>query len=304
MVPCHHVVMRSRPASPLVSLGASLVMVASLAACDGQDPGGGEERTAESTAATSTPTVPPTPSEELGLAEGWGPAPAELDRAARIVGRMRLPDLAGQVIVARLAGNGRPGADGPRPAPRRGPRLQRQRGLGASRSAAVNRALSGPGRAGRTWPVLLGVDQEGGGSSGRGEHRRPGFPTFMSTGAAGDPDLTRRRTPPGAASCAGSASPSTSPRTPTSRRPVDPAIGARGPARRRTRSSPSTSSRPCTGFTHGRRRAGRQALPGPRFGDQPTATSGSRCSAGRGRSWTASTWCRSARGIDGRRSRR
>jgi hypothetical protein len=67
--PCHHGVMRSRPASPLVSLGASLVMVASLAACDGQDPGGDEERTAESTAATSTPTVPPTPSEELGLAE-------------------------------------------------------------------------------------------------------------------------------------------------------------------------------------------------------------------------------------------
>ena len=100
--------MRSRPASHLASLGAFLAMVASLAACDGQDPGRDDERSAESAAATSTPTVPPTPSEALGLAEGWGPARDELDRAARIVGRMALPDLAGQVIVADWQGTRAP----------------------------------------------------------------------------------------------------------------------------------------------------------------------------------------------------
>src|SRR5689334_21264512 len=100
--------MRPRSVSSLVGLGASLVLVASLAACDGQDPGGDHERSAENAPATSTPTVPPTPSEALGLAEGWGPTRDELDRAARIVDRMELPDLAGQVIVADWQGTAAP----------------------------------------------------------------------------------------------------------------------------------------------------------------------------------------------------
>ena len=229
MVPCHHVVMRSRPASPLVSLGASLVMVASLAACDGQDPGGGEERTAESTAATSTPTVPPTPSEELGLAEGWGPAPAELDRAARIVGRMRLPDLAGQVIVADWQGTAAP------------VRMVRDLHLGgviafsanvasAEQVRAVNRTLTRQVR--RTWPLFLGVDQEGGVVERlRGAATR--FPTFMSTGAAGDATLTQEAYAAGAAELRGLGfTVDFAPDADVTSGPGDPTIGSRSASSR------------------------------------------------------------------------
>jgi beta-N-acetylhexosaminidase len=187
--------MRSRPASHLVSLGASLVLVASLAACDGQDPAGDEEKSAETAAATSTPTVPPTPSEELGLAEGWGPTQAELDRAARIVGRMKLPDLAGQVIVADWQGTDAP------------VRMVRDLHLGGviafsanvastEQVRAVNRTLTR--QVPRKWPLFLGVDQEGGVVERlRGAATR--FPTFMSTGAAGDAGLTQEAYAAGAA---------------------------------------------------------------------------------------------------------
>lgn len=179
--------MRSRPASHLASLGASLALVASLTACDGQDPRGDEERSAEGAAATSTPTVPPTPSERLGLADGWGPDRADLDRAARIVGRMRLPDLAGQVIVADWQGTAAP------------VRMVRDLHLGgviafsanvasADQVRTVNRTLTR--QVPRKWPLFLGVDQEGGVVERlRGAATR--FPAFMSTGAAGDPGLTR-----------------------------------------------------------------------------------------------------------------
>src|SRR6478735_9407716 len=224
--------MRSRPASPLVSLGASLVLVASLAACDGQDPSGDEEKTAESTAATSTPTVQPTPSEELGLAEGWGPTVAELDRAARIVGRMKLPDLAGQVIVADWQGTDAP------------VRMVRDLHLGgviafsanvasAEQVRAVNRALTR--QVPRTWPLFLGVDQEGGVVERlRGAATR--FPTFMSTGAAGDAGLTQEAYAAGAAELRGLGfTVDFAPDADVTSGPGDPTIGSR-----------SASSRPTT----------------------------------------------------------
>ena len=272
VVPCHHGVMRSRPASPLVSLGASLVLVASLAACDGQDPGGDEGRTAESTAATSTPTVPPTPSEELGLAEGWGPTRAELDRAARIVGRMKLPDLAGQVIVADWQGTDAP------------VRMVRDLHLGgviafsanvasAEQVRAVNRTLTR--QVPRKWPLFLGVDQEGGVVERlRGAATR--FPTFMSTGAAGDAGLTQeayadrgrgaararlhRRLRPGRRRHVGP------------RRPDDRVAVRLVAARRRRRARRRGGHR----LQHGRRPAGHQALPGPRVraGRQPPDPAG------------------------------
>lgn len=163
------------------------MLVASLTACDGQDPGGDEEGSAEGAAATSTPTTPPTPSEELGLAAGWGPARAELDRAARIVGRMRLPDLAGQVIVADWQGTAAP------------VRMVRDLHLGgviafsanvasADQVRSVNRTLTR--QVPRKWPLFLGVDQEGGVVERlRGAATR--FPAFMSAGAADDPGLTQ-----------------------------------------------------------------------------------------------------------------
>ena len=51
---------------------------------------------------------PPGPAERLGLRTGWGPTADELDRAARLVSRLRLPELAGQVIVADWRGTGAP----------------------------------------------------------------------------------------------------------------------------------------------------------------------------------------------------
>ena len=248
------------------------MLVASLAACDGQGPGGDEEKTAESTAATSTPTVPPTPSEELGLAEGWGPTAAELDRAARIVGRMKLPDLAGQVIVADWQGTDAP------------VRMVRDLHLGgviafsanvasAEQVRAVNATLTR--QVPRTWPLFLGVDQEGGVVERlRGAATR--FPTFMSTGAAGDAGLTQEAYAAGAAELRGLGfTVDFAPDADVTSGPGDPTIGSR-----------SASSRPGVGrrarrrgrhrLQHGRRPAGHQALPGPRVraGRQPPDPAG------------------------------
>ena len=168
---------------------ATLALVASLGACDGGADGrDGDEPAADDAAATATPTVTPTPSEELGLVEGWGPDRAELDRAARIVRRMRLPDLAGQVIVADWRGTAAP------------VKLVRDLHLGgviafdsnvasAAQIQGVNRALTR--QVGRRWPLFLGVDQEGGVVERmRGAATR--FPAFMSAGAADDVALTQQ----------------------------------------------------------------------------------------------------------------
>lgn len=228
--------MRSRPSAHLVSLGASFVLVASLAACDGSDPGRDEERSAESAPATSTPTVPPTPSEQLGLAEGWGPTRAELDRAAQVVGRMRLPDLAGQVIVADWQGTAAP------------VRMVRDLHLGgviafssnvasAEQVRAVNRALTR--QVPRKWPLFLGVDQEGGVVERlRGAATR--FPAFMSTGAADDAGLTQEAYAAGAGELRGLGfTVDFAPDADVTSGPGDPTIGSR-----------SASSRPAVVAEH------------------------------------------------------
>lgn len=169
-----------------------LALGASLAGCDSS--GGGEESSGEAqpaggAASDAAAEAPPGPSEELGLVEGWGPDRAELDRAADQVARLRLPDLAGQLIVASWSGTRAP------------VRMVHDLHLGgviafdanvesAGQVRAVNRALARSERK-RGWPLFLGVDQEGGVVERlRGVVTR--FPTFMSTGAAGDADLTRR----------------------------------------------------------------------------------------------------------------
>ncbi len=173
--------------SRLTALLATVALVAATAACSGDEAAPGQDEEARGTAASATPTVPPTPSEALGLAEGWGPDRAELDRAAEIVGRMRLPDLAGQVIVADWSGTRAPVA------------MVRDLHLGgviafdsnvasAAQISGVNAALTRQVR--RKWPLFLGVDQEGGVVE-RLRRAATRFPTFMSAGAAADPTLTR-----------------------------------------------------------------------------------------------------------------
>ena len=129
----------------------------------------------------------PGPAELLGLRTGWGPTADELDRAARLVSRLRLPELAGQVIVADWRGTGAP------------TEMVRRLHLGgviafadnvesASQIRDVNARLRRT--AGRGWPLFLAVDQEGG-IVQRVRGRATGFPAFMSAGAADDLRLTR-----------------------------------------------------------------------------------------------------------------
>lgn len=180
---------RSRRARGAALLTA-LALLGSTAACDGGGDAEQEARPAsDSSAGSGGAEVPRSPSEELGLVEGWGPDRAELDSAAEQVARLRLPDLAGQVIVASWQGTRAPSA------------MVRDLHLGgviafdsnvasAAQIGAVNRTLSRQAR-GRGWPLFLGVDQEGGVVERlRGAATR--FPAFMSAGAAGDPDLTER----------------------------------------------------------------------------------------------------------------
>lgn len=126
----------------------------------------------------------------LPVQTGWGPSGAEIDRARSLVAGLSLRERAGQVIVASYAGTGAPTG------------LVDRLHLGgvlpfggnvtsAAQIAGVNRTIQRSAvRAGRRWPVLIGVDQEGG-QVARVSTGATGFPTFMSVGAAGDPGLTR-----------------------------------------------------------------------------------------------------------------
>ena len=166
----------------------ALALVAGLlAGCsDGDAP---EPRADPSVPApSSAEPAPPSPAEKLGLATGWGPTARELDHAARVVRRMNLPDLAGQVIVADWPGTAAP------------VRLVRSLHLGGviafddniastAQIRAVNRTLERD--VPRRWPLFLSVDQEGGiVERVQGEATR--FPAFMSAGAADDVAATRR----------------------------------------------------------------------------------------------------------------
>lgn len=171
--------MRCRAVVALACVGAL------LAGCTGAevgDPPGSPTTGPEAARPTSR-----TPAQELGLATGWGPSGRELDRAARIVRRLPLPALAGQVIVARWRGTAAPVA------------MVRDLHLGGviafadnvtsvAQIRAVNATLTREAR--RRWPLFLSVDQEGG-IVERVKGGATRFPTFMSAGAAGRPALTR-----------------------------------------------------------------------------------------------------------------
>lgn len=122
----------------------------------------------------------------LGLEYGWGPTTGQLDEATRIVRRLSLEELAGQVIVADWSGTEAP------------VELVRSLHLGgviafsgnvasAAQVRRVNRVLQR--RSGRDWPLFIGVDQEGGLVERLADGVTP-YPAFMSAGAAGDTALT------------------------------------------------------------------------------------------------------------------
>jgi beta-N-acetylhexosaminidase len=126
----------------------------------------------------------------LPVRTGWGPTRREIDRARALVGRLTLAERAGQVIVASYVGTGAPTG------------LVNGLHLGgvvvfsenvtdAAQVTASNRELQrSAAAAGRRWPVLVGVDQEGG-RVARVTAGATSFPTLMSAGAARDTRLTR-----------------------------------------------------------------------------------------------------------------
>ena len=133
------------------------------------------------------PSTAPGPAESLGLRTGWGPTLDELDRAARLVGELRLPELAGQVIVADWRGTGAP-TDMVRRLHLGGVIAFSDNVASTSQIRSVNARLRRTAH--RPWPLFLAVDQEGG-IVQRVRGAATGFPAFMSAGAADDLRLTR-----------------------------------------------------------------------------------------------------------------
>ena len=160
----------------------------------------------------------------LPVPAGWGPTAAEIARARSYVGRLSLRERAGQVIVASYSGTGAPTA------------LVNRLHLGgvipfsanvssAAQVTRANRALQHGVH--RPWPVLVGVDQEGGMVARVTVGATP-FPAFMSTGAAGDAALTRAAyAASGGELRAMGFNVDFAPDTDVTSGPSDPAIGAR-----------------------------------------------------------------------------
>jgi beta-N-acetylhexosaminidase len=160
------------------------------ASASGSGSGSGSSATVSS---APTPSLRPRPD-----TAGGAPTRHELRRAQRIVARMPLSKLAGQVIVAEYDGTAAPTSlvNGLH----LGGVIVMADNIGTTAGLRrSNRELQASAReAGRGWPVFIGVDQEGGiVERVKGEVTR--FPAFMSTGAAGEAALTRRAAAAGGA---------------------------------------------------------------------------------------------------------
>ena len=179
-------------------LGLSLLL-ASCSDAGSAETGDRAARTSASTRASASPAPSGTPSRTASagrgtsapIGGGWGPSRAELRRAERVAARMPLSHLAGQVIVAQYDGRTAPTAlvNGLH----LGGVIVMDDNIGSTDALRrSNQALQAAARkAGRRWPVFIGVDQEGG-IVERVKDRATRFPAFMSAGAAGNTRLTSR----------------------------------------------------------------------------------------------------------------
>lgn len=126
-----------------------------------------------------------------GIGTGWGPTRAEIRRAQSLVSGLSLPRLAGQVIVARYSGTTAPSAL-VNDLHLGGVIVMGDNIAGLPRLRRSNQALQASARrAGRAWPVFIGVDQEGG-LVERVKGYATRFPAFMTAGAADRPRVTSR----------------------------------------------------------------------------------------------------------------
>ncbi len=121
----------------------------------------------------------------------WGPTRAEWEKARRIVARMSPQEKAGQVIVAGYAGT-----DAPLALVRRyhvgGVIVMGYNVHSVNQVRSVNLALQAEAhRQGRSSPLVIGVDQEGG-SVARIRDGITQFPAYMTLGAARDGALAEK----------------------------------------------------------------------------------------------------------------
>ncbi|NYH91798.1 glycoside hydrolase family 3 protein [Actinopolymorpha rutila] len=150
--------------------------------------GGRKVTPTSSPSPTATPTPTPSP-DSKPLA--WGPTEAEWRSAQQTVAGMTASQKAGQVIVAGFQGTEAP-IESLRKYHVGGVIVMGYNVESAAQVGAVNAALHAEARKeGRDWPLLVGVDQEGG-LVARVKAPLTEFPAYMTLGAARDPKLARR----------------------------------------------------------------------------------------------------------------
>ena len=162
--------------------------------------------------------VPPPPTT-------WGPTRAEVRHARDLVRRLPLAQQAGQVIVAGYHGTGSPAGQVAR-LHLGGAVPVAENITSSTQTRAVNASVQRVVR-GRGYPAFIGIDQEGG-TVVRIRDAATRFPSFMSTGAARDPRLTRRVAAANAREMRGLGFTSVlAPVADVTRGPADPVIGTR-----------------------------------------------------------------------------
>ncbi len=172
----------------LILLFAGAVLLASCGSGDDGDTGGSSDDDAGDTPATtsSAPTTSPSPTPTADPPPAWGPTQDEYDQAAAIVAELPVERQAGQVIVARYAGLEPP--------------VERIADLGLGGVILMGDNVESPQQvtdataaiqeAGgdRGYPVIAGIDQEGG-TVARITEPATEFPAYMTLGASRDTEL-------------------------------------------------------------------------------------------------------------------
>ncbi|MGC5583579.1 glycoside hydrolase family 3 protein [Ornithinimicrobium sp. W1665] len=156
------------------------------------------------------------------------PEPPGVAHARALAQNLSLEEKAGQVIVASHLGPTAP--VGLVVDHHLGGIIVMDPDLSTDQLVALNDAVADAAdEAGREWPVFIGVDQEGGlVERAKGDLTR--FPTFMSLGAADDPDLTRRAAAGSGAELRGAGFTAVfAPTADVTMGPTDPTIGSRSP---------------------------------------------------------------------------
>lgn len=172
-------------------VAAGAMTAVALAGCGGQSGSGPDAEGAASAEPTTSSTPDPDPAPDPDTESSWGPTLGEIEEAQALVAEMPPEELAGQVIVGRFYGS-----DPAEPAA-----LVRDlnlAGVQVTSTSIVDREQllemtseveQAHSDLGRDYPVILGVDQEGGYVSHLAGITTE-FPAFTTAGAAitADPD--------------------------------------------------------------------------------------------------------------------